>query len=272
MPITCHPCRVLLLACALLGLHCGTRHRARDLDAPHPHAHLQGAFWESLGDMHSHVARKLGDRGPAGLYPDLALTTRHATLTYAFPDSHLHAQTGQGVENLCDFLVHDMLSLALHPDTSYYRLPADIQHLRELQSIRLYAKLHRGTEGATRVYDSLAYEGVGLPPSQDSLLIPVLWDDVDTSVILRRGQPLHHLALAALKLHLLRHRLLSGLQARWGDRYQFLLPGAVPDGSRTIVQFAPLALVSNHPNQRTPFEHAIVWKFSRAIEATPLKH
>lgn len=269
MRITYQPYRVLLLACALLGLHCGTRHRAHDLDAPHPHAHIQGAFWASLGDVHAHVARSLGDRGPAGLYPDLYLTTRHATLTYAFPDSQLQARTGQGVESLCDFMVRDMLSLALHPDTSYYRLPSAIQALQDLQGIRLFAKLHRDTEGATQQFDVFAEPGEQLAPGQDSLLIPVLWDDADTSVVIRRGQPLNHLELAAFKLHLLQSRLLGGLQARWGHRYQFLLPGDVPDGSRAIVTCAPLTLFANHPNQRSPFEQAIKWKFSRPMEAPP---
>lgn len=263
MRIAFPPSRVLLLACALLGLHCGSRLRTRDPDAPHPHAHIQGAFWGSLGDMHAHVVRRLGDRGPAGLYPGLSLTTRHATLTYAFPDSQLHAQTGQGGESLCDFLVLDMLPLALHPDTSYYRLPLAIQPLQELEFMRLSAKLHRDAEGATQHFDVFPDPGELLPLGQDSLLIPVLWDDVDTSVIIRRSQPLNHLELAALKLHHLRSRLLSGLQAHWGHRYQFLLPGDMPDGSRAIVPCAPLTLFSNHPNQRSPFEHGIKWRFSR---------
>jgi hypothetical protein len=271
MHLACHPSRVLLLACTLLGLHCGTRQRARDLDAPHPHAQVRGAFWESLGDLHHHVAHELGDRGPAGLYQDLYLTSRHATLTYAFPDSLLYAQAGQGVQILCDFLILDMLSLALHPDTSNDRLPLAIKPLQDLQGIRLYAKLRRDTEGATQQFDVFADPGELLAHGQDSLLIPVLWDNVDTSVIIRRGQPLNHLALAALKLHHLRHRLLSDLQARWGHRYQFLLPGDVPDGSRAVVTCAPLTLFSNHPNQRSPFEQAMVWKFSRPVEAPPLK-
>lgn len=240
-------------------------------------------FWKTESWMTAHKESRIGINAPAELEAFQEIHSKNVYLTYEFPDvsklymgetmyleDTLVRHVGlewEGIDGLMNGLVTETIREALTPDTFRIRDPENLEPLKNLSWIEFYSFL-RLDENAASFCSNVVYEGelAGELAQGDSLLIPIVVDDRDTVLIVRKGQCMTNLELAAVKLVVMRSRFHYAFHRYYGDQFRLYYAGTLlefNEDNLPAIKCKELRIVTNHPHMQVFQTNFIDMKFRR---------
>ncbi|MEM0998238.1 MAG: type IX secretion system membrane protein PorP/SprF [Bacteroidota bacterium] len=249
---------------------------------------MRGSFWVSNGNMNMHKVRQLTPTSPSGLEAETLIGEKLVTLLYNWDDNmYLFSGTQMdtlndsmvtrlgpewiGVDNILQNMSREVIVEALTPRSTDVENPDSLEPLKDLLAVGLVARLKvdelAADFGADNGKGGMTYNGeLGYDNAfGDSLSMVIRYFDIDTTIVVKRGERLTNMALACLKLEAMQRKLLFELNQVYGESIAFVREGYRPNetGDRKIAYLRHPEVILNNPNQK-PFQvSGVVLDFAR---------
>jgi hypothetical protein len=250
---------------------------------------MRGAFWVNSGNMDTHKERYLKDNGPTGLYAESAPGAERVYLTYEWNDN-FYMYKGEnmkqedkniaflgddwiGVDGILENMVGEVIAEALNPVHMDVSNPDSVEPLKDLISIGLQSKLRFDQLGADFGAEGMIYGGeLGFNnETNDTLHMPILYDDRDTIVSVYGGKAITNLELACLKIYAMSKKLEYELNKYYNNKFALVSNvDAIFDlEDKKVVLVKTPTIIPNNPNQQ-PFQVSVVnLGFNRDVNWKP---
>ena len=261
--------------------------------------HFANPFWQREEWMTEHKVNKLDVNGPPGLEGKQEVQGKKVYLTYTFPDNSamflgnspefkmdtlLRRIGGEyiGVDGLLENIPAEVIQDGLWPSQENVRDPENLEALQKLSWIQLGSRLKSDeyrVHFAVPELEDYTYQGeLGYNTYGDTLLISVVFDGKDTTVVVTGERKITELELAALKLHSMRKKLEFELQVKYGADYQVRWEESLDKkitvdedviDDRPIIWIRKLRIDTDNPHMPDVQENVIRLKFLRDESRIP---
>jgi hypothetical protein len=233
--------------------------------------YIRGSFWKDDGLVSRHIQEHLIANSPPGVRGTTFVTDRNVTLTYEFPDQNLQyiGTTPEisgdtlmalgvewvGVDGFLEGMVNEVIREALQPDTINVINPEDLEALKDMVFVELSSLLKANETEAFFDADGMVYEGeLGTNnKTEDTLIIPVVYNGADTIIGVPLNRYISNLELACLKLFAMRKKLQYELTMKYGEEIAFVLEGEKINSEDVVgrkrVMIRKPRILPNHPHQ-----------------------
>lgn len=246
-----------------------------------------GPFWWDEGNYNDHLTANIKPNGPQGIRGTTKKNDNYVQMTYTFDDNSyqyvgntpqiendtLFSELGPewiGVDALLENIVNTVIVEALNPDTNNIVNPEVLEPLKDLVSIELSTSLIVDENEANSEARGMMYEGeMGVNNRRkDSLMIHVVYNDIDTVIGVGKDHVVTNLELAALKMHAMRKKLEYELNKRYGEEWAVLWDGEEPTEERLgsknkVVYLKTPRIQPNNPNQPAYQVNTVKLRFTR---------
>lgn len=251
---------------------------------------MRGAFWVNNGNMDTHKDRYLKANAPTGLYAESAPGTERVYLTYKWNDN-FYLYKGEnmkiednkivelgddwiGVDGIIESLVAESIAEALHPVHMDVSNPDSVEPLKALISVGIQSELRFDQLGADFGAEGMIYGGeLGYNnESNDTLNMPIIYDDRDTVVSVYAGKAITNLELACLKIFAMNKKLTYELTKFYDNKIALVsnVDALFDLEEKDVVLVKTPVIIPNNPNQQ-PFQVSVVnLGFNRDVTWKPI--
>lgn len=254
------------------------------LSAPDTLQEIRGAFWKNEGNINQHKEKYLKHNAPSGLKAKTDMTDKIVMLTYEWDDNmfmyrgndmeagmdtllRIAGQEWIGIDGVLGNMATEVAKDALYPDTINTQYPDSIERLRDFISIELNGFLRVDELAADFGAQGLIFNGDLPGVNPDSVLFNVIYNGVDTTILITKDEHITNLGLACLKLDAMRKRLEYEMNKQFGANMAFVWDGGQLNDEltkgRKVVYIKKPTITPNNPNQKPFMVSQIKMQFTR---------